>query len=386
MTAPVLPPDAPSLAEGRYVLLSRIGEGGMAAVYRAFDTKLRVWRAVKVLVPAYAKRRSVRERFESEAQTMALLEQPNLVRVFDVGSMDGLPFLVMEYVGGGTLDLWVDRHGPMPPRMAVEAVRQVALALVAVHAQGVVHRDVKPNNILVAANGTCKLTDFGVARTEMDPTHPGQLLGTLGYMAPEQRVDAAGVDARADLYGLGATLWHLLRAEQPNDLFLAHHEPKLLDRIPPVLRPILLRAVAHERRDRYPSAEKFAHDLEDVLSGLPMPAPGTPPLVQPPGEREVPVAGKTIPELAVSLDSDSGLGRSLSRSMPPFTARGSDVSGTGSSGGRARRSRPPSPLEAVPAWMEHNGPPATTTAGGARTRENAAPPSQSTTGSGATTG
>ena len=162
---PNLPADAPNLAEGRYVLVSRIGEGGLAAVYRAYDKKLRVWRAVKLLMPEFSRRKSMCERLESEALTMAQLEHPNLVRVYDVGYVGTIPYLVMELVTGGTLHHWVDKHGIMPPALAAESTLQVLRGLSAVHEMGVIHRDVKPRNVLIAPNAVCKLTDFGIAHS-----------------------------------------------------------------------------------------------------------------------------------------------------------------------------------------------------------------------------
>src|SRR5687767_12635717 len=131
--SPALPENAPSIGKGRYVLVARIGEGGMAGVYRAWDKKLKVWRAVKVLLPEFSRRKKVRARFESEAHTMARLEHDNLVRIYDVGDAGELPFLVMELVAGGTLQGWTRRNGPMPPRMAVEVTIQLAQGVLVAH-------------------------------------------------------------------------------------------------------------------------------------------------------------------------------------------------------------------------------------------------------------
>lgn len=301
------PPETRSGQSGRYALVSSLGEGGMAVVYRAFDRKLRVWRAVKVLLPRMAGRAQVRDRFEREARTMALLEHPNLARVYDVGQLGELPFMVMELVEGGTLDGWVEAHGAMPPRMAVQAVRQLLLGLTAVHELGVVHRDVKPTNVLVTPAGACKLTDFGVALTEGEDAGPMRM-GTFGYMAPEQRTDPTAVDARADVYGVGATLWRLLRAAQPQDLFLADSKPILLRGIPDALHPALTRCLKHKKEHRFDTAQDVIDALDAAFDALPPIPEGTPPLAQPPGAQP---AGTSVPS---TFDTDG----SASRPIPYF--------------------------------------------------------------------
>ena len=212
-----IPDSAPTIGAGRYYVVNRLGEGGMAGVYRAWDKRLRVWRAVKVLFPQYARREAIRRRFTAEARAMARLEHDNLVRMYDV-----------EETGEAALPGDGDRDGRQSarlgaaswrhePSMACQVVRQIAAGVGAAHAAGIVHRDVKPQNVLVAPSGVCKLTDFGVAlQTGHDLTREGVALGTRGYMAPEQYGDAASVDVRADVYSLGATLWTLLTAEIPH--------------------------------------------------------------------------------------------------------------------------------------------------------------------------
>ena len=295
-------PDSSKLGEGRYALVSKIGQGGMAAVYRALDRKLRVWRAIKLLQPDIARSSDLRERFEREAQTMALLEHPNLVRIYDVGQREGVPFLVMELVEGGNLDGWVEAYGPMPPRMAVDAVQQIARALTAVHQFDVIHRDVKPNNVLVTPDGVCKLTDFGIARTDAKEDQRKRKLGTQGYTAPEQRSSPATVDARADIYSLGATLWRLLRAQQPQDLFLVDTQPLLLRGIPTRLHPFLVRCLAHRKDRRFASASDVQRALAEIADQLPPIPDGTPPLAQPMEEDEA-----SVPDLSAPFDSDSSL-------------------------------------------------------------------------------
>lgn len=267
---PGIPHGAPSLADGRYLLVGRIGEGGVAGVYRAWDDRLRVWRAIKVLQPQYARVPGLRHRFEAEAHTMAHLEHPNLVRIYDVGEAGELPFMVMELVEGGTLHDWVNRHGRMSPRLACEVLLQVAAGVRAAHDAGVIHRDIKPRNVLITTAGRCKLTDFGIAlREEPGITKTGVAMGTQGYMSPEQRRDARAVDRRTDIYSLGATLWALLAGEQPHDLFHAAVQPALLAKVPGALRAVTLRACAYEPADRYSDVALFERDLRAVMEILP---------------------------------------------------------------------------------------------------------------------
>ena len=204
--------NSPTLGNGRYRLATKLGEGGMAVVYRAWDTRDCEWRAIKVLLPEYAQRAKLRIRFANEAQTMLKLNHRHLVTVYDVGMNEALPFIVMEIADGGCVIDWVDAHGPMPSKMAVDVMMQVCKGVGAAHAMGVVHRDIKPHNILITRRGVCRVTDFGIAQIEDagGMTKTGSVMGTLGYMAPEQRTDAKNVDVRADVYGLGATLYKLV--------------------------------------------------------------------------------------------------------------------------------------------------------------------------------
>ena len=258
--------EPPVTVAGRYRIESRIGIGGQAAVYQVFDERLRVHRAIKVLLPEYARRTPLRDRFISEAQSMAHLDHPHIIRVFDVVLDSDLPFIVMELVPGGSLAQWVERHGPMPPRLAVKCILQTAAALGAAHTAGVVHRDVKPHNVLVDAKGLCRLGDFGIARAEATElrTLVGSRMGTEGYMAPEQQVDASSVDERADIYGLGVSLWVLLEGRDPVELF----HSSSLDGVPEALRPVVNKAIENDPSKRYASVRSFALHLEAVGSEL----------------------------------------------------------------------------------------------------------------------
>ncbi|MEZ4238574.1 MAG: serine/threonine-protein kinase [Myxococcota bacterium] len=293
MPTPDLPADAPRVADGRYVLLTRLGEGGMAVVYGAWDTQLRVWRAVKVLLPEHARRRSVRRRFEREARTLMTIRHPNLVRVHEVRADRALPYLVMDLLPGGSLEDWVIRHGAMPPALAVRAASEVALALEAAHTAGVIHRDVKPQNVLVDVHDSCCLTDFGVARVEGGGgTRTNVSMGTVGYMAPEQLADSKSVDPRSDVYSLGASLYVLVTRRPVRDLFRVSDDPSLLDDLPAPLRDVLRRCLAYERQDRWPSAAAAYEALVAAIDALPPAPTDTPPL----GRRrtdDAPIGGAT---------------------------------------------------------------------------------------------
>jgi serine/threonine-protein kinase len=200
---------------GRYELVEEIGEGGMATVFRARDRELRRDVAIKVMFPHLAKREETVHRFQREARAAAGLEHPNILRVYDVG--DAPPFIVMELVRGRTLLAEIELRGAMLAELAACVGALLADALAAAHKAGVIHRDVKPANVLIASDGRVLLADFGVARLETSDslvTRSGALLGTPAYMSPEQ---ASGdiATARSDLYSLGATLYQLATGALP---------------------------------------------------------------------------------------------------------------------------------------------------------------------------
>ena len=260
------------IPEDRFELLGRLGDGGMGEVWLARDRVLGVRRAIKTLQPAMAAHARTRSRFLREARVMAALSHPHVVVVHDYGENPHGVWIVMEYLPGGCLQSWLQRNGPMPPGMALHAIDGVLAALEAAHARGVVHRDVKPANVLVAESGTVKVTDFGIAVMAGDPTltRSGAPLGTLAYMAPEQRESAHDVDGRADLYAVAGTLYTLLTADRPSGLGTADRQEALLARVPPPLVPIIRRASA----------------ARDALPPLPPAAPALwqPPVHEDPGE------------------------------------------------------------------------------------------------------
>ena len=188
----------------------------MATVYLAHDEELDRAVALKILAENLAGDATFRDRFEREARLAARLSHPNVVRVFDVGESDGRPFIVMEYVEGHTLADELGRHGPLAPERAVDLALQICSGLEAAHASGLVHRDVKPRNLLLRPDGVLKIADFGIARAAESTrlTEIGTILGTAAYLAPEQ---AEGVEATpaADLYSVGAVLYELLTGRVP---------------------------------------------------------------------------------------------------------------------------------------------------------------------------
>lgn len=264
--------DAPrTLADGRYELFEPIGSGGMATVYRAQDHRLGVARAIKVLLPEYASKDRVRARFEAEARTMAVLDHPNIVRVYDVGATEETAWIVMELVEGSSLLAHIGDFG-----MGVEDCLNIAVKVLAAievaHAHGIVHRDIKPHNVLMSEEGVVRITDFGIARsaglTEDSFTKTGTVMGTWAFMAPEQRVNAKSVDHTADIYGAGATLFAMATGQTPMDLFAADLDPEMLNKVPGQLVPIIRKSTRYNREERFPDARAMLEAVEEVRDEL----------------------------------------------------------------------------------------------------------------------
>ncbi|MCA9492910.1 MAG: serine/threonine protein kinase [Myxococcales bacterium] len=249
----------------------------MASVWLAHDARLDVRRAIKILDPALGKNHRLRSRFEGEARAMARLQHPHVVMVHDVAEDGDLAFIVMELVHGGSLVEKVRTRGPMAPRSACELMAQVLDALDTAHAAGIVHRDVKPHNILLTAEGLPKLTDFGIAQIQtnaMQLTRTGSVMGTIPYMAPEQKLDAKGVGPAADVYGAGATLYHLVTGTEPYDLYVDQVRAQVLQNLYDAIAEIIDRATRYEASDRYRSAGEMRGALLGVIPRLPFPAAG----------------------------------------------------------------------------------------------------------------
>jgi serine/threonine protein kinase len=258
----------------------------MAKVYRAWDQRLQVWRAIKILEPEYAMRRKLRARFESEAHAMARMEHRNIVKVYDIGSDGDIAYLVMELAEGGTPIEWLERHGAMPARMAVDVILDVCDGIAAAHAAGIIHRDIKPHNVLITLKGECRVTDFGIAQLETDTgqlTRTGAVMGTLGYMAPEQRNDAKHVDQRADVYSISATLYTLLTNRTVMDLFFATQDLTMLKGVPSKLVPVIIRGTEYRPEKRYQTVSELADALRAIRDSLPDDPDETPSLVMPAG-------------------------------------------------------------------------------------------------------
>jgi serine/threonine protein kinase len=276
------------LAGGRYRTEEVLGRGGMAAVYSARDGELDRLVAVKVLAEHLADTPGFRERFLREAKLAAQLSHPNIVQVFDVGEEDGLPFIVMECVEGSTLADEAKQRGPLNAAEVVDLALQICGGLEHAHAAGLVHRDIKPQNLLLRPDGTVKIADFGIARAAETTklTQAGSVLGTAAYLSPEQALGEE-VTAAADIYSLGCVLYELLTGRTPHvfetlpELVVKHRQ----ESIPPVreLRPeiserleaAVMHSLARNPDYRPESAAAFAEELAAAS-----PDPPTRPLPQ----------------------------------------------------------------------------------------------------------
>lgn len=264
----------------RYTVERELGRGGMGIVYLARDITLDRQVALKVLPPHLAAVPDLRERFLREARTSAHLSHPNIVPVYHADEIEGHAFFAMGFVEGESLAQRLSARGPLPPEEAVRYLREVAWALAYAHARGVIHRDVKPENILIdRGSGRALVTDFGIARDGRQEgiTAPGNVLGTVHYMSPEQ---AAGdfLDGRSDLYALGVVGYYILSGQFPFDsesasaILVAHviREPPTLasvaSSVPEQLALVIDRSLAKDPMDRYPSGEDFAEALDDALA------------------------------------------------------------------------------------------------------------------------
>ena len=302
--------DPPTLCDGRYRLLEILGEGGMAVVYRAFDEHLRVERAIKLLAPAAVRIPEARGRLETEARAMASLAHPNLVAVFDIRRDDKYLFLVMEVLTGGTLWEWVRAYGPMPARLAAQVMLQVLDAVQVAHAAGIIHRDLKPHNILLDGDGTPKVADFGIAHVQAPLadgsfTRTGTVLGTWAFMAPEQRHSPRDVGERTDVYAMGATLYSLVTADPPFDLFAADQDSRLLECVPDPLASIIRDATRYNPAQRFPSARAMAEAIDSALPDLDPIPEGTPQLgIAPTIPAEA--SGKTAPLTSTDKGTSTG--------------------------------------------------------------------------------
>jgi tRNA A-37 threonylcarbamoyl transferase component Bud32 len=267
-----------TVLSGRYRLESKLGSGGMSTVYLARDSTLERWVAVKVMHREMSDQPDQIERFRREARAVAQLSHPNVVAVIDAGEDGGHPYIVFEYVDGETLKQRIERVGPLPVDEATAYAIEIGRGLLAAHARRLVHRDVKPQNVLIDSEGRAKVTDFGIARSlESDGlTQTGRVLGTTDYVSPEQAM-GRGVDARTDIYSLGVLLYEMLTGEVPftAETVVGVAMKHVNDPIPDVQRrrpevssalaAVVERATAKDPKQRYPDMASCLADLEGAL-------------------------------------------------------------------------------------------------------------------------
>jgi len=271
-----------TLFDGRYRILRKLGSGGMAAVYLAEDEDLGRRVAIKILDSRYAEDDNFLERFRREAKSAAGLSHPNIVSIYDRGESDGHAYIAMEVIEGRSLKELIKTRGPLPIAKAIDYARQILAALRFAHKNGIVHRDIKPHNILVGPEDRLKVTDFGIARAgDAGMTETGSIMGTAHYLSPEQ-ARRSSVTAQSDLYSVGVVLYEMLTGQVPfsgdslPEIVMKHvtDTPRppstVVAGIPPELDQIVLRALAKTARERYASAEEFSEDLGRVAAGLPV--------------------------------------------------------------------------------------------------------------------
>tara|TARA_R110002049_G_scaffold2750_8_gene22186 strand:- start:116275 stop:117915 length:1641 start_codon:yes stop_codon:yes gene_type:complete len=272
---------------GKYKLLGHIGTGGMSSVYLAEHTGLHHKRAIKVLPRSRVKDASYLARFKLEAKAIASLNHPNIVVAYDIDNEGDVHYIVMEYVDGLDLQQLVKRDGPLDFAYAAELIRQAASGLQHAHAGGVIHRDVKPANLLIDQNGVVRLLDMGLALmsagddASLTVANNENVLGTADYLAPEQALDSHGVDHRADLYGLGCTLYYLISGKPPfADGTLAQRIAKHQTEMPKALRDIrsdcpgelegiCVKLMQKDPKYRYATAKDVSDALESFLNSVP---------------------------------------------------------------------------------------------------------------------
>ena len=273
---------SPIQSIGPYQIIGILGEGGMAVVYKAVDTRLSRFVAIKMIRQEAPQDDTIFQRFEREAKTLAQLNHPNIAKILDYGMYEGLPYLVMEYMPGGTYRQKMT--SPMDYRSAAHSLLPIARALNYAHRKGVIHRDIKPANILIDENGEPKLSDFGIARavtseqtTEL--TAAGLMIGTVDYMAPEQFIGSRG-DQRSDIYSLGVVYFEMITGHRPFEADTPigvitrqatesfPHPSALVPNLPTGVDQLLLKAVTKLPEQRYQSMIEFISALEALASGL----------------------------------------------------------------------------------------------------------------------
>lgn len=262
------------ILDGRYEILEVIGEGGMAVVYKALCHRLNRYDAIKIMRDDMAADEEFRQRFLAESHAVAMLSHPNIVAVYDVSHSDDIEYIVMELVDGITLKQYMDKKGALAWREVLHFTRQIAKALSHAHERGIVHRDIKPQNIMLLKDGTIKVGDFGIAALENEIyENNGQAIGSIHYIAPEQ-ARGESPDARSDIYSLGVVMYEMLTGRKPYDgdtigeIAVQHMNAdpippgELMANIPPELERITLKAMRAPINQRYQSANELLEDLE----------------------------------------------------------------------------------------------------------------------------
>jgi eukaryotic-like serine/threonine-protein kinase len=274
-----------TIIDGRYRVISRLGSGGMADVYLAQDQLLGREVAVKVLHHHFAEDQEFVERFRREASSAAALSHPNIVGIFDRGEWNGTYYIAMEYVAGRSLKAIVREQGPLEPLAAIDIVIQILRAARFAHRRGVIHRDLKPHNVILDEEGRARVTDFGIARAgASDMTLTGSIMGTAQYLSPEQAQGYAVSDS-SDLYSIGVILYELLTGVVPFEgetaVAIAFKQVSAVPRppselnpaLPPSLDAVVLRALAKDPAERYASADELIAALQGEREGLPAYSP-----------------------------------------------------------------------------------------------------------------
>ena len=268
---------ASRVLSGRYELLEKIGDGGMAVVYKGKDKLLNRFIAVKILRPEFTKDATFVENFKRESQAAAGLSHPNIVGVYDVGREGNINYIVMELIEGDTLNKIIEREAPMDYRKVIDISKQVASALRIAHKNKIIHRDVKPHNIMITNDGVVKLADFGIARAVNDATLStgSKIVGSVHYFSPEQ---ARGnyVDERSDIYSLGIVMYEMLTGKVPFDgdnpvtVALKHINEEIVPPIelepgiPPALNRCVMKATNKFQTNRYANADELIEDLDNI--------------------------------------------------------------------------------------------------------------------------
>ena len=268
---------ASRILSGRYELLEKIGDGGMAVVYKGKDKLLNRFVAIKILRPEFTKDATFVENFKRESQAAAGLSHPNIVGVYDVGREGNINYIVMELIEGDTLNKIIEKEAPMDYRKVIDISKQVASALRIAHKNKIIHRDVKPHNIMITNDGVVKLADFGIARAVNDATLStgSKIVGSVHYFSPEQ---ARGnyVDERSDIYSLGIVMYEMLTGKVPLDgdnpvtVALKHINEEIVPPIelepgiPPALDRCVMKATSKYQTNRYANADELIQELENI--------------------------------------------------------------------------------------------------------------------------